>query len=500
MNVKLERNLCTYPGVRIAVSVTDPTGSSNCDPQILLNDTAHQLHGHPLADFDPSHTYDTYDGQNLAQSPDWYRLIFPEPVVLNCVEMTMGIAYVNGGWWTSLNVEYRADESSEWQSVQNLSIDPNYEFRDVRGGRRPFETYVLMFSELTCRELRLIGRSGGSSQFTCLSRIAAYRRDLARWHPSELHHTPMPYVFQLVSPEVIWDLSENLAMLCELTISFGIMQVFLDDERFNQYMQRVSHNYQGLPDLWFLLGETIGWKDWNTLTQEPPRSGIAPSTPYVFTCLNGLLGRAVAPVVVHGEVIGSIETQFVVIKNGFDEVWHQNFAREYEIQWETYLNSIERSVQMTTEQLRGAAGLMKTIANTLANLGHRNQMLQHQLNSAKRSRKERAAYQKEIVLQAMDYMRDNLEARIRVPDVAQAVSLSVPHLNRMFAEQLGCTPGAYLIDLRLERAKAYLLERKMSVMDICVALNYDPSYFSRLFKNRVGCTPGQFALRTSHGQ
>ena len=217
----------------------------------------------------------------------------------------------------------------------------------------------------------------------------------------------------------------------------------------------------------------------------------------MITSLNGVMGRAIAPVVVNGQVIGSIATHSVMIENSFDESWHQRFALEHGIEWQVYLETVKRTPQMTLEQLEGAAGLLGTIANTIANLAHRNRALERELRTP-RTRQGKALYEKEIVHQAIDFMQDNLESPIGVEDVAQAVALSVPHLNRMFADQLGRSPGNYLIDLRLERAKAYLTHTQMSVMDICVALNYSPSYFSRLFKSRVGCPPGQFATRTHH--
>ena len=186
----LETNLCLQPGVQIAASVTEPTGGSACDPAILLNDHAHQLQGHPLSEFEQHRTYDTYDGQNHAKSPDWYTLTFPEPITLNCLEMTMGIAYGDGGWWTSLTLEYRNHADETWTPVENLTFEPDYSFEDARGERYPYETYALIFSEIDCCELRLIGRPGGSAQFTSLARIAAYQRDFSRWNPTDLVRRP----------------------------------------------------------------------------------------------------------------------------------------------------------------------------------------------------------------------------------------------------------------------------------------------------------------------
>lgn len=489
----VEINLCLHPGVRIAASVTQPTGSSACDPSILLNDKAHQLHGLPLSEFEQEHTYDTYDGQNQTEGPDWYLLTFPAPVALNCLEMTMGIAYADGGWWTSLALEYRIAADQEWLSVNSLTFEPGYSFEDARGERYPFETYALIFSEITCLELRLIGRPGGSAQFTSLARIAAYHRDFSRWNPTDLVRRPAPSIFELVSPEIIWDLSENLVKLTGLPISFGIMQFFLDGERFNQHLRRIIHNYEGHPDLGFLLGETIGWQNWNALSRRLTSDQGDEKKARVVTSLNGAMGHVLAPVMINGQMIGSIATHSVLIANSYDEAWHRQFALEYGIEWQVYFETLMRTPRMTFEQLEGAAGLLGTIANTIANLAHRNRALERELKSAKRNRKGKALYQKEIVHQAIDFMQANLEAPIGVEDVAQAVALSVPHLNRMFAEYLKRSPGDYLIDLRLERAKDYLTHTNMSVMDICVALNYSPSYFSRLFKSRVGCPPGQFA-------
>jgi AraC-like DNA-binding protein len=410
-------------------------------------------------------------------------------VTLNCIEMTMGVPYTDGGWWRSLAVEYRTD-MGDWIPVEDFSIQPGYSFEDARGERQPFETYALTFAPVTCQSLRLIGQPGGSAQFTSLARIAAYRRDLSRWNPTGLFTRPVPYVFQLIPPAVIWDLSENLAKLTGLAINFAYLEYYLDVKRYQQHMRRVRHNYQGKPDLWFLIGDSIGWKNWNRIIQSAPDEPR--DQPHVVVFLNNTLGRAVAPVIANGQVMGAIETHSVVIPGAFDEAWHHTFAHEHGIDWETYLQTVQRSPQMTLEQLEGAAGLMGTIANSIANLAHRNLALERELKSAKRVRQSKAAYHTEIVRQAIDFMQENLESAVGVKEIAQAVALSIPHLDRIFAEQMGRSPGDYLIDLRLERAKEYLAHTPMSVMDVCVALGYSPSYFSRLFRTRVGCTPGEY--------
>ncbi len=147
---------------------------AHATPKVLLNDIAHRLDGRPLRDFLGSRCYDTYDGQNQTSGLDWYALEFAAPYTVNCVEITMGLPYRDGSWWTSLAVEYRMDADMGWQPVVNLAITPPYDFADRRGARRPFETYALTFDAVTVQAIRVIGRPGGVAQFTALARLAVY--------------------------------------------------------------------------------------------------------------------------------------------------------------------------------------------------------------------------------------------------------------------------------------------------------------------------------------
>jgi transcriptional regulator GlxA family with amidase domain len=145
---------------------------------------------------------------------------------------------------------------------------------------------------------------------------------------------------------------------------------------------------------------------------------------------------------------------------------------------------------MSVEQLEGAATLMGMIANTIANLAHRNLMLERELIGARSPHEQRA-----MIRKAIDFMQQNLEAPVTVADAAQAVALSPTYFGILFAEHVGRSPIDYLISLRINRAKEYLTHTDMSVMDVCVALGYNPSYFNRLFKEQTGSTPGQYARK-----
>ena len=488
-------NLALRQGVRISCNVMRPSGGGARDPHILLNDAIYSLDGQSFPAFGQSTTYDTYDGQNRAAGPDWYTIEFPDPVTVNCIEMTMGLPYRDGGWWTSLAVEARAGDHEAWHPVTGLDITPPYCFDDRRGERRPFETHALLFDDVTAQALRVIGQPGGLAQFTSLARLAVYHRDLSRWNRASLPEPPMPHIFKLISPQTVWDLSESLVKLTGLIISAPFVEYYLDEARYRQFWERIGPIYEGEPNLWFLVGDAMGWDAWSQMLAEEARRTPVPTEPHVRVCLHNTLAQAVAPVIVEGQIIGEMSTDFAVLMtDSFDWAWHQRHAQERNIPWPAYQAAIERSPHMMLDRLEAVADLLGMIANTIANLMHHNLRIGRELAEAQENTTARAQ-RKEIVRRAIDLMQSKLEDPIGVAEVAQAMALSPAYFCALFREETGRNPREFLIDLRLARAKEYLAHTPMSVLDVCTALGYTPSYFTRLFRQRTGCTPGEYARR-----
>jgi AraC-like DNA-binding protein len=305
---------------------------------------------------------------------------------------------------------------------------------------------------------------------------------------------PVPYIFRLIAPATIWDLSESLVKLTNLAISLPYMDHYLDEKRYKQWWSRISRNYQGYPELWQLVGDSIGWDEWRRIENNPETTGYMSTEkePYIRIGFHNTIARAVAPIVIDDEVLGEMISHVVIISGSFDQQWHQEYAARHSISWKEYNAAAQRSPQMSIEQLEGAATLMGMIANTIANLAHKNLALQSEIEGL-RGINTRDHQRRAIVEQAINFMQENLEEAITVANVAEAVALSPTYFGIIFAENIGRTPIEFLIDLRLKRAKEYLAYTDMSVMDVCVALGYNPSYFSRLFKRHTGCTPGQYA-------
>ena len=70
---------------------------------------------------------------------------------------------------------------------------------------------------------------------------------------------------------------------------------------------------------------------------------------------------------------------------------------------------------------------------------------------------------------------------------------SARQLNRMFQEELGIGVIEKVQQIRIEKAKALLVETNEKVISIASLVGYDdPSFFSRLFTRHVGCAPGEY--------
>ncbi|GAB3245496.1 AraC family transcriptional regulator [Chitinimonas naiadis] len=77
-------------------------------------------------------------------------------------------------------------------------------------------------------------------------------------------------------------------------------------------------------------------------------------------------------------------------------------------------------------------------------------------------------------------------------ELAAGVGLSPWHLNRVFREQVGLPPHAYLKQVRLSRAKT-LLRGGQPLVELAGQLGFaDQAHFSRQFKQAFGVTPGQY--------
>ena len=93
----------------------------------------------------------------------------------------------------------------------------------------------------------------------------------------------------------------------------------------------------------------------------------------------------------------------------------------------------------------------------------------------------------------VDHVLANLEMPIRTDDLASVTRLSASHFSRAFKLSFNVSPHAYIMALRLARARALMLESDEQMSQIAAASGFaDQAHFSKAFRRKVGCAPGSW--------
>jgi AraC-like DNA-binding protein len=98
------------------------------------------------------------------------------------------------------------------------------------------------------------------------------------------------------------------------------------------------------------------------------------------------------------------------------------------------------------------------------------------------------------ISKAKAYMQAHYAEDIQLDDLAQVAHLSKSYFIRAFRQHEGLSPYAYLVQVRLNRAKT-LLERGLPSTTIAYETGFfDQSHFTRAFKRFLGITPARYQL------
>lgn len=93
----------------------------------------------------------------------------------------------------------------------------------------------------------------------------------------------------------------------------------------------------------------------------------------------------------------------------------------------------------------------------------------------------------------IEWIRTNMSSKLTVSTVADHFVMNPDYLNRLFKREHGTTMRDYLIDLRIETAKALLVHTKLPI-DAVAKYSYfnDRKNFMKQFKKRTSLTPTDF--------
>ena len=146
------------------------------------------------------------------------------------------------------------------------------------------------------------------------------------------------------------------------------------------------------------------------------------------------------------------------------------------------LRHLHVAIENSTSLLERESRLLWTLAQMvtkyaarrpyLAPIGHEHQVVQH----------------------IQDYLRANYTSSTSLDQLARIANLKSLRLLRVFRKEVGLPPHAYLVQVRVARAKV-LLSMGLPIAQVAADTGFtDQSHLTRHFKRLVGVTPRQYAM------
>ncbi|WP_163538749.1 helix-turn-helix domain-containing protein [Gracilibacillus sp. YIM 98692] len=101
-----------------------------------------------------------------------------------------------------------------------------------------------------------------------------------------------------------------------------------------------------------------------------------------------------------------------------------------------------------------------------------------------------------LLINAKEYIESYYHTAITLEEVAEKVGLSSYYLSKLFKEHFQVTFVEYLTNVRIDKAKAFLLNGSTPLKEIALNIGYkDPNYFSRVFKKETGLSPSEYRMK-----
>ncbi|KMK75088.1 AraC family transcriptional regulator [Alkalihalobacillus pseudalcaliphilus] len=97
------------------------------------------------------------------------------------------------------------------------------------------------------------------------------------------------------------------------------------------------------------------------------------------------------------------------------------------------------------------------------------------------------------VKKTIDFLHQNYDVPLKMPDIGNVVNLHPGYLHRIFKEHTNQTVIDYLTHLRMNKAKMLLTETEIPIIDIALYIGVNSrQYFSLLFKKYTQQSPYEY--------
>lgn len=109
------------------------------------------------------------------------------------------------------------------------------------------------------------------------------------------------------------------------------------------------------------------------------------------------------------------------------------------------------------------------------------------------SKNDRENNYNDSVQKIINYIADNLNENLSVRKLADKMPMSVSHFNRVFQKYTGDSPYAYVMAMRIKKAKYLLRSTELTITAVAYETGFNSeANFIYVFTKNVGVSPGKF--------
>jgi AraC family transcriptional regulator len=106
------------------------------------------------------------------------------------------------------------------------------------------------------------------------------------------------------------------------------------------------------------------------------------------------------------------------------------------------------------------------------------------------------AFDRARLRRVLDYIESSIQDDMSLDSLAAVAGYSTFHFARKFAQAMGLPPHRYVSRIRLEKAKAELVQGKLPLAEIALNARFSSqASFTRAFRRATGTTPKQYQRR-----
>ena len=108
---------------------------------------------------------------------------------------------------------------------------------------------------------------------------------------------------------------------------------------------------------------------------------------------------------------------------------------------------------------------------------------------------ERYGTRNRLVLEAIELMENHMGDPLSNAEIASLLGITPRHINRLFRSELGVSPKAFNLDMRLQYARRLIKNTSLSITDLALLTGFsDSAHFSTRFKTHFGTPPSKIDI------